>query len=400
MNTLDDESREEFERILPHLDEAINELNERDRTAILLRFFERRDHRAIGAVLGSSEDAAQKSVSRAVEKIRAHFMRRGITVGSTIIVSALAANAVQAAPSGLASSVIASSLAGATGAGTAGSVSLLIKCVLMKKSMTITTLLVLGTLLISVGGVKYVRYRAAHAPITEAKMNQGLVLHMTFDRDEADDTVVDNGGKRNNGIAAGVRWTPNGKKGGAYEFAKDGDEIVVPNNASLNPTQFTLSAWIKTTTGDYYWRRIFDKSYTKSFAMSVAGDWQHNDWRGCVSMEIGPGNHFAITRNKINDGQWHHVACTFNGIDEIIYVDGQVCGQNQFEQPIKAGSSDFDLVIGCNRSNIDNKEGDLGVSFRGTIDEPMIWNRALSEREIAYLYQSQNGSAVTELGRD
>ena len=53
----------------------------------------------------------------------------------------------------------------------------------------------------------------------------------------------------------------------------------------------------------------------------------------------------------------------------------------------KLGSSNFNLVIGCNRSNL--KEDDLGSSFRGLIDEPMMWNRALSTNEVAFLYQSQ-----------
>jgi len=35
------------------------------------------------------------------------------------------------------------------------------------------------------------------------------------------------------------------------------------------------------------------------------------------------------------------------------------------------------------------KETDLGTSFRGLIDEPMMWNRALSPKEVAFLYQSQ-----------
>jgi hypothetical protein len=35
------------------------------------------------------------------------------------------------------------------------------------------------------------------------------------------------------------------------------------------------------------------------------------------------------------------------------------------------------------------KEDDLGSSFRGLIDEPMMWNRALSTNEVAFLYQSQ-----------
>ena len=51
---------------------------------------------------------------------------------------------------------------------------------------------------------------------------------------------------------------------------------MVPNSESVNPEYFTLSAWIKTTTGDHFWRRIFDKAYDKSFALSVAGDWKQN----------------------------------------------------------------------------------------------------------------------------
>ena len=399
MNTLNNDSDGGFDRILPHLDEAINELNERDRTVILLRYFERRDLRAIGAALGSNEDAAQKSVRRAVEKLRAHFSHRGLALSAAVIVSALAANAVHAAPTGLASSVAATSLA-AAGAGTAGSISFLTKCLLMKKTLTVISILLLATLFTSVSAVKYSHYRAAHAPVTEKKLLQGLVMHLNFDQDETGGSVTDTSGKKNNGNATGVRWTPDGKKGGAYEFTKDGDQIIVPNNPSLNPGQFTLSAWIKTTTGDYYWRRIFDKSYTKGFAMSVAGDWDKNSWRGCVSMEIGPGTHFLVTKNKINDGQWHQVVCTFDGLNEIIFVDGQINALNKFKQPGPAGSSDFDLVIGCNRSNIDKKEDDLGVSFRGCIDEPMIWNRALSEKEIAYLYQWQNGSPTTQVTRN
>jgi hypothetical protein len=35
------------------------------------------------------------------------------------------------------------------------------------------------------------------------------------------------------------------------------------------------------------------------------------------------------------------------------------------------------------------KEDDLGSSFRGLIDEPMMWNRALSTNEVAFLFESQ-----------
>jgi hypothetical protein len=224
--------------------------------------------------------------------------------------------------------------------------------------------------------------------VTETSLHKGLVLHLTFDQDAPDGKVTDVSGQGNHGKASGVRWTADGKKGGAYEFTADGDEIMVANNKSVNPKQMTLAAWIKTSYTDDKWRRIFDKSYTQGYALSIAGDYQKNKWRGLLSLEMGPGTHFMLTRTNVADGQWHQVVATFDGTDEMLFVDGKLEARPlRWKKGEKLGSSDFNLVIGCNRSNLN--EDDLGSSFRGLIDEPMMWNRALSTNEIAFLYQSQ-----------
>ena len=389
MNELQDPPEGQFERIAPLLDEAINQLGARDRAAIVLRFFEHRDLRTIGLALGSNENAAQKRVSRAVEKLRGHFARRGIVASSSVIASIIAAHAVHAAPAGLASAVTTASLAGAAGSSSFSLAAMLTKTMLMKKTTLIAVAVLLAATIASILALQ-TKHARANAPVTTASLREGLVLDLTFDQDETGSgKITDSSGKENNGRASGVQWTAEGRKGGAYEFTTDGDEIVVPNNKSLNSEHLTLSTWIKTKTGDHYWRRIFDKSYGKGFALSVAGDDQGKKWYGKVSMEIGPGTHFAMTKSRVDDGQWHQVAMTFDGSEELIYVDGQVQGKFHWRQPGKAGTTGFDLVIGCNRSNLDKKEDDLGVSFRGLIAEPMMWNRALSEKEIAFLYQSQ-----------
>jgi RNA polymerase sigma factor (sigma-70 family) len=390
MNTLQNEPEAEFERIAPYLDEVINELDERERTAIILRFFERRDFRAIGAALGSNEDAAQKSVSRAVEKLRFIFKSRGVAISATLLASVLAANASHGAPAGLALTVASKSLASAATAGTASFLTTLTKTILMKKSAIIIMSLAFTAAIIT--GVIVTTSGQANGPVTEKKLNKGLLLHLTFDSDETGlNQITDTSGRNNTARASGVRWTPDGKKGGAYEFTADGDQIVVPNNKSLDPEQLTVSAWIKTTTGDHFWRRIFDKAYNQGYALSVAGDWQKNKWYGQVSMEIGPGDHAVLSKNRVDDGQWHHVAATFDGTNQLVYVDGKLCATSRWNAPRKTSPTDFNLVIGCNLSNISSKEDDLGVSFRGFIDEPMVWNRPLSENEIAFLYKSQGG---------
>ena len=400
MNTLQDHPEGQFERIAPLLDEAINQLGASDRAAIVLRFFEHRDLHAVGVALGSNEDAAQKRVSRAVEKLRCHFARRGIVASSTVIASVIAAHAVHAAPAGLASAVTTASLVGAAGSSSFGLASTLIKTT----AVVSAAILITAVVFISAAKNKHAR---ANVPVTAASLREGLVLDMPFDQDETFDhnaasgsevtdssgkikggKITDNSGQGNHGVAAGVRWTPDGQRGGAYEFTDDGDEIVISNNKSVNPKQLTLAAWIKTSYADDKWRRIFDKSYSQGFAFGFTGDWRQNKWRGQLSLEMGPGTHFSMTKKVVADGQWHQVVATFDGTEQMLFVDGKLESRPlRWKKGEKLGSSDFNLVIGCNRSNL--KEDDLGSSFRGLIDEPMMWNRALSTNEIAFLYQSQ-----------
>ena len=260
----------------------------------------------------------------------------------------------------------------------------------MKKTAIIITLCVLVILVTSTAVVIFKRASAANAGVTQKNLNKGLVLHMTFDRDEtADGLVTDSSGGDNNGIPSGIRWTPDGKLGGAYEFTRDGDRIVIKNNPSLNPAHLSLSAWIKTTTADGVSRRIFDKAYASGFALGMTGGSQQDGWRGLAGMGIGPGTHRVLTKTRLADGQWHQVVGTFDGTNETLYVDGQFETTFKWQRPGRVGATVFNLLIGCIHPH--GKETDLGESFRGFIDEPMMWNRALSEKEVAYLFQLQNG---------
>jgi hypothetical protein len=108
-------------------------LDDIDRTAVLLRYFENKSLREVGEALGASEDAAQKRVSRAVERLREFFSRRKLTVGASGIVALVSANAVQAAPSGLAAAVAAGAVLASTAISTSAAVTI-------TKTIAMTTL--------------------------------------------------------------------------------------------------------------------------------------------------------------------------------------------------------------------------------------------------------------------
>ena len=113
------ESENDWSAIRPVLDEAIAELGDEDRNALLLRFFKNESLAAVGLTLGVSEGAAQKRVSRALDKLRDYLARRGIRTTATALAVVLAAHGVSAAPAGLSAFLAANALAqAASGAST------------------------------------------------------------------------------------------------------------------------------------------------------------------------------------------------------------------------------------------------------------------------------------------
>jgi RNA polymerase sigma factor (sigma-70 family) len=111
MNALSDSSSPEaYAEIAPLLDQAIDQLGALDRAAIVLRFFEQKDLRSVGVVLGTSENTARMRVSRALEKLHALLRRRGIVSSAVVLETVLATNSVTAAPGGLASTIAGSAL--------------------------------------------------------------------------------------------------------------------------------------------------------------------------------------------------------------------------------------------------------------------------------------------------
>ena len=96
-----------WKQIEPHLDAALGELIDADRDAVVLRYFHKKSAAEIAIILGVSDDAAQKRVSRAVEKLREVFAKNKITIGAGSLGILISANAVQAAPVGLATKILA-----------------------------------------------------------------------------------------------------------------------------------------------------------------------------------------------------------------------------------------------------------------------------------------------------
>jgi len=129
----------DWEKIRPALDDAMHDLKETDREAVLLRYFENRQFAEVGAKLGLNENAARMRVERALEKLRDIFAKRGVTT-ATALASVISANAVQLAPAGLATTLTTASI---VSAGT-GTFTLLKIMTATKLKLAISALVVAG----------------------------------------------------------------------------------------------------------------------------------------------------------------------------------------------------------------------------------------------------------------
>jgi RNA polymerase sigma factor (sigma-70 family) len=147
-----------WNQIAPLLDEALNCLGEKEHDAVVLRFFDGKELKQVGAAMGTTEDAARMRVNRGVEKLRDFFTKKGVTLSATAITGAVVANSIQAAPAGLAAAITAAALSGTTITTTA--------VIAATKAIAMTTLqktLVTVTVAVLAGAGLYEARQAANA---------------------------------------------------------------------------------------------------------------------------------------------------------------------------------------------------------------------------------------------
>jgi len=150
-----------WEQLAPLLDAALLNLGETDRNAIVLRYFENRTAPEIAAALHLKEEAAQKRVRRALEKLRKFFLKRGVTLTATVIAGAVSAHAVAAAPVGLAATVATTTAQGTVVGSTAFT---LMKGALKLMAWTkAKTTLTAGLVILLTGGAAITLFKTWHS---------------------------------------------------------------------------------------------------------------------------------------------------------------------------------------------------------------------------------------------
>jgi RNA polymerase sigma factor (sigma-70 family) len=138
-------------QVAPLLDEAVAQLGEADRNAVVLRFYQQKPLEEVGEILGLNASAAQKRVSRALEKLRKFFLKRGVNSTTDTIAQTISKNSIQVAPALLAKTATTAALA--KGAAVSISTGALAKATLIAmKTKTIVATAAAAVVVVGIGG--------------------------------------------------------------------------------------------------------------------------------------------------------------------------------------------------------------------------------------------------------
>ncbi|MCF7567638.1 LamG domain-containing protein [Sabulilitoribacter arenilitoris] len=159
----------------------------------------------------------------------------------------------------------------------------------------------------------------------------------------------------------------------AATFSGSGITIEGYNGITGNNPR-TVSAWIKTTNTARQGVATWGNSGTFSRNTFVVNG------NGTVRFEYQGGGQNST--GKVNDGEWHHIAYTYDGADIKVYIDAVLDFTRPETRINTAVAGDRQITIGSEGAS----DGSLTFRrFKGAIDDLRVYNRALTAVEIAAL---------------
>lgn len=224
-------------------------------------------------------------------------------------------------------------------------------------------------------------------PVFAQDIQKGLIAYWNFDGN-----AKDSSGNGNNGDVKGSPTYVPGKFGQAISFQAAGDYVAVKNNDTikLSGGALTVSVYIKPNDkkhGDILYHGLGCSTWSSWFlgmqgaepdAALVADNF-------VFGVRTSNGAGYTGVSTDATTGDWVHVVATLDGSDMKLYVDGKV--KKTLSTKDKPYDSQEQLYMG----------GDPGCGGRswfnkGVLDEVRLYDRALSDKEIAML--KEGGLAV------
>ena len=172
--------------------------------------------------------------------------------------------------------------------------------------------------------------------------------------------------------------------------------VTYSHKKNLNWTQGTISFWVKPVN----WKGT-DTGFFAPFFSTWAGKNNFYIYKYSV------GEFFYFMRGELGfwlfslyrlgewkAGEWHHVACAWDPVQLVIYIDGQLATERRIAFPLKNMTPEQDFIIGENKKTLKNKN----TGRMSLIDEFKIFDRILTRQEISELYLQDKPAGIQPKG--
>ena len=217
----------------------------------------------------------------------------------------------------------------------------------------------------------------------------GLVGHWKMEEGSGM-TLTDHSGLNNHGTLqnnSSVNWVA-GKDGKAISLPGSLNRFAtVRHQSSLSLSNaITISAWIRPN--DVHLRRIISKTNPNGFEFGTTSGGKIE----FIFNRSSAGSTYRLTSATsfpADGNTWMHVAATFDGRTSTIYINGRKDVSMTYD-PVAIGTNSSDLFIGALTGG--------GNRWNGLMDDLRLYNRVLTETEVAKLAQNQFQLQTRDLG--
>lgn len=193
----------------------------------------------------------------------------------------------------------------------------------------------------------------------------------------------DESGNDYHGTVDGATLTNDRFENGNSAFGFDGTDDLINTSLSsiIEPEEFSVVAWIKTS------ETINSQSIISKYNHSSGSDLDDSFYlgmhNGLVKWQMNAGDSYSIIEASVNisNDQWHFLAGTWDGTNQIIYIDGAQDSVLTYSGTGHINNTNLPVIIGKTEN-----QGGGPRYFNGVIDDIRLYEKALTADEIQTLY--------------